>query len=109
MEPKSLLPSLQEPAPSSYPEPDQFTPRLSFLFSKIHFNIIISVLRYPEWYISFRFPTKPTVLKKMQPPDTVSSHSIRLTDSLDHHRILKHEGVQSDGNVPTFQWKLLFQ
>ena len=64
MEPKSLLPSLQEPTPRSYPKPDQFTPRLSFLFSKIHFNIIISVLRYSEWYISFRFPTKPTVLKK---------------------------------------------
>jgi len=40
MEPGRLLPCPQERATTSYPEPDESSPRLPTRFSKIHFNVI---------------------------------------------------------------------
>ena len=59
MEPKSSLPRLQVPTPSSYPEADQISPCPSSHFLKIHINIILpSTPLSPKWSLSLRYPDK---------------------------------------------------
>jgi len=57
MEPRGLLPPLQEPATCPSRQPDQSSPYLPFHFLEIHFSIMPqSRLRSSQWSVSLGFP-----------------------------------------------------